>query len=250
MRNFRHILFMFALISFNAEAQKESFQFTSPPQQTALIELYTSEGCSSCPPADRWLSGLTDNPGLWTEWVPVAFHVDYWNYLGWEDRFSQAAFSKRQRAHARQKNIGTVYTPGFVVNGSEWRGWFANQSLPNQTATLAGVLNVEVTKQQITATFFPQRNYKKPLQLHMASLGSDLRTYVRQGENRGKTLRHDFVVLDVYTLPGQVTASTQAWSFAGAIPIHAFSNASAMAFWITTVDSLMPLQATGGWLKP
>jgi len=64
--------------------------FTSPSQQTTLLELYTSEGCSSCPPADQWLSTLKNNPRLWKEIIPVAFHVDYWNDLGWKDEFSRA----------------------------------------------------------------------------------------------------------------------------------------------------------------
>ena len=64
--------------------------FASTARQTSLLELYTSEGCSSCPPAEAWLSGLKDNPGLWRDFVPVAFHVDYWNYLGWRDKWSRA----------------------------------------------------------------------------------------------------------------------------------------------------------------
>ena len=70
--------------------------FSSPVQQATLIELYTSEGCSSCPPADSWLSQFKDNEHLWTQIVPVSFHVDYWDNLGWRDRFSSAEFSRRQ----------------------------------------------------------------------------------------------------------------------------------------------------------
>ena len=73
-------------VSANAEAPAKTIQSTA--KQVALIELYTSEGCSSCPPADKWLTSLKSSPDLWTQWVPVAFHVDYWNYLGWDDAFA------------------------------------------------------------------------------------------------------------------------------------------------------------------
>ncbi len=72
--------------------------------QSNLIELYTSEGCSSCPPADRWLSTLKDHPALWQQLVPIAFHVDYWDYIGWKDRFARAEFTDRQRRF-RKKHL-------------------------------------------------------------------------------------------------------------------------------------------------
>ena len=90
----------------------------SSERQTAVLELYTSEGCSSCPPADRFVSALRDDPRLWTEYVPVAFHVDYWDYIGWPDRFASPAYGKRQRQHAQLGRVRNVYTPGFVVGGT------------------------------------------------------------------------------------------------------------------------------------
>ena len=78
------------LAAMRAEAQTAAIQFHSAPKRTALLELYTSEGCSSCPPAEAWLSRLEYSPRLWRDFVPVAFHVDYWNYLGWKDNWSQA----------------------------------------------------------------------------------------------------------------------------------------------------------------
>ncbi|MCW9023236.1 MAG: DUF1223 domain-containing protein [Gammaproteobacteria bacterium] len=102
----------------NAET---SLQLSSGPTQTSLIELYTSEGCSSCPPAERFLNKLQHHKQLWTQYVPLAFHVDYWDYIGWEDKYAHPAFTKRQSAYARQKNLKTIYTPAFVVNGQSWR---------------------------------------------------------------------------------------------------------------------------------
>ena len=73
----------------------EPRRFTSGSNQVHLIELFSSEGCSSCPPAEQWLGGLREAPGLWRDFVPVAFHVDYWDRLGWRDRFSSPSYSER-----------------------------------------------------------------------------------------------------------------------------------------------------------
>jgi hypothetical protein len=84
-------------------------------QGAVLIELFTSEGCSSCPPADRLLEKLAaeNNDKVYV----LSFHVDYWNYIGWKDPFSQARFSQRQRNYARQFSLESIYTPQMVVNG-------------------------------------------------------------------------------------------------------------------------------------
>src|SRR5689334_8314649 len=74
--------------------------FTSGETQVALLELFTSEGCSSCPPAERWLGALRDAPGLWRDFVPIAFHVNYWDRLGWPDRFASREATQRQHAYA------------------------------------------------------------------------------------------------------------------------------------------------------
>src|SRR5574337_408023 len=88
----------------------------------ALVELYTSEGCSSCPPADRWLSGLGHAPAP-VRVIPLALHVPYWDYIGWQDRFANPAFEARQRRAARLSGSGFVYTPQVMLNGRDFRGW-------------------------------------------------------------------------------------------------------------------------------
>ena len=92
-----------------------------------MIELYTSEGCSSCPPAEAWLSTWKSSPDLWKSVFPVAFHITYWDDLGWTDSFAQPAFTQRQRDYAARLGQDSVYTPEFVVNGREWRGWFSRR---------------------------------------------------------------------------------------------------------------------------
>ena len=170
--------------------------FSSGDRQTALLELYTSEGCSSCPPADRWLSKFKTDPLLWKRFVPVAFHVDYWNYLGWKDQFSDAAYSLRQRQYAYSGYTRTVYTPGFFKNGREWRGWFYKKDFSsNIMQSTVGPLNVEISGDRILATFNPASSFSGLLMLNVAYLGSDIETDVKDGENEGKKLNHDFVVL-------------------------------------------------------
>src|SRR6516225_4364306 len=87
----------------------------SGPRAPAVVELYTSEGCSSCPPADRWLSALKDRPDV----VPLAFHVDYWDSLGWKDRFAQAQFSQRQNATQHTSGARFAYTPQVILDSRD-----------------------------------------------------------------------------------------------------------------------------------
>jgi hypothetical protein len=98
-------------------AQGGNIVMQSGPKQVTLMELYTSEGCSSCPPAEVWFSELKDAPGLWKIFVPVAFHVDYWDNLGWPDKYASAAFTARQRSYAAEWRSENVYTPELVSGG-------------------------------------------------------------------------------------------------------------------------------------
>src|ERR1044071_6683502 len=142
--------------------------FQSGETQTSLIELFTSEGCSSCPPAEKWLSALKSNQDLWKKIIPVAFHVDYWDRLGWRDRFAKPEFTSRQQRYAAAWGDDSVYTPGFVVNGKEWRDWFGGNALPI-ASTKVGVLRVSVGDDgKVSATFAPDAIQARPLTLNVA----------------------------------------------------------------------------------
>src|SRR6266568_5478088 len=135
MKSFRDLFLCFSATAITiTRVQAARITFQSEERQTSLIELYTSEGCSSCPPAEAWLSRLKESPGLWRDFVPLAFHVDYWDYLGWGDPWANKSFSDRQRAYAKQWRSDSVYTPGFVLNGKEWRDWSLSKSIPTSTA--------------------------------------------------------------------------------------------------------------------
>lgn len=122
------------------------FDKQSSVYQPYFVELYTSQGCSSCPPAEQWLSSFTQHSELWKTLFPLAFHVSYWNYIGWKDPYSKRAFSQRQYDHLNAKNTGQVYTPQFVINGKEWRGWFDRElgDVFNQPPEKVGVLSVSI----------------------------------------------------------------------------------------------------------
>ncbi|MCG6970260.1 MAG: DUF1223 domain-containing protein, partial [Gammaproteobacteria bacterium] len=240
-------------------AQAQSVVFSSSEYQTTVVELFTSEGCSSCPPADRWLSRLKNDPGLWKHIIPLAFHVDYWNYLGWRDPLSNPQYSRRQRHYAQLGHARSVYTPGFFTNGREWRGWFKNPQLGHTAAQQTGTLTVTLDPQALSATYRQSGSTKAsqvPLQLHVAVLGFDILSSVTRGENNGKTLHHDFVVLAHYSAnPSDQDSQSKPpeehrWQFKRDSLDLAQEHARALAVWVSQAGDPTPLQATGGWLNP
>lgn len=227
-------------------------RFVSPVKQTTFLELYTSEGCSSCPPADRWLSTLKEDPRLWKEIIPVAFHVDYWNYLGWKDEFSRAEYSQRQRNYARWNNLRTVYTPGFLKNGQEWRGWFRIKRLDTMPGKEVGQLMATIDNGMVKALFTPSTTMGDTVYLNIAWLGFDLETKVQAGENEGKTLKHDFVSFNTNAIKGTAKNDVYTWQFkadVASLPVADASKRRGVAFWITEGQDPTPIQATGGWLE-
>ncbi len=216
----------------------------SPPQRVSLLELYTSEGCSSCPPADRWVSSLKNEPGLWQRFIPVSFHVDYWDYIGWPDRFASPAYTARQYQHASYQSMRTVYTPGFFLNGREWR-WRGRDLGEDIIEEAAGVLGLEATKTEIKIQF-ESDNTGRSLSASIALLGFGIETQVEAGENAGRKLRHDFVVLSVDKV--RMQRKGDVYSAALNPPSTAVdAGRYALVAWINAEGSQVPIQAAGGW---
>ena len=237
-------------------------RFASGPARVALVELYTSEGCSSCPPAERWLGDLRGAPGLWRDFVPVAWHVDYWNRLGWPDRFSTKDHTQRQYAVAAAWGSGSVYTPCFVRDGEEWRG---EKAVPRESAGGkpvgeivlavgdAGQCRVEfIVTPAAVAGSAGAKESKGELTVHVAVLGGGFASKVTAGENRGETLRQEFVALAVGEYPLTRTRANEGAvrSVEFALPATKITDGErrAVAVWVTRRGELTPLQATGGWL--
>lgn len=167
----------------------------------SLLELYTSEGCSSCPPADQWLANLRTN-GLYPgKVVPLALHVDYWNDLGWEDPYSQNKFTQRQYQAARRTGSRTVYTPQFLLNGQEFLRWRqkgkvaierASEIRPRADISLTLSRHVHVNEVEITTDVRTDPRGGQS-EFYIVLFENNLTTRVPAGENQGETLRHDFV---------------------------------------------------------
>ena len=173
----------------------------SGPRTAALVELYTSEGCSSCPPADRQLSRLRQVLDPAAIVVPLSLHVDYWDYIGWKDPYAQSGFAKRQAWLAHFKAYGVVYTPHFFVSGTELRSWPADfreevQRLNAQPAEAQIRINASLgANDTLTLTADATTHAAGDrAELYLAVTENGLVSKVTRGENGGVTLAHDHVV--------------------------------------------------------
>jgi hypothetical protein len=172
----------------------------SPIHRVALVELYTSQGCSSCPPADRWLSALPQRFRS-TEAIALSLHVGYWDYIGWKDPYARREFNERQREWASANQSATVYTPGVFVQGKEVRDWYARQGIARQVAATnampAGAtieVSGQIEGQEMHVEVVGQTAAPAPgAGLRVALVQSGLRTAVKAGENRGEQLANDHV---------------------------------------------------------
>ncbi len=169
----------------------------SGAQRAVLLELYTSEGCDSCPPADRRLSQIRSQADHAGRVVPLAFHVDYWDRLGWVDRFASPRHTQRQYAMAGLARSRLVYTPQFLRNGRDWRG--AGSPLDGQGDTRPGasiVLELGAPTGEYLAIGgeVSVSTTNAAVEAYLAVYENNLESQVRAGENAGKTLRHDYVV--------------------------------------------------------
>ncbi|MGI9291894.1 MAG: DUF1223 domain-containing protein [Gammaproteobacteria bacterium] len=185
-------------VLFYTPAIAGEINITSGAHRTPVVELYTSEGCSSCPPADQWVSKLGDALGGDFHAVPLAFHVDYWNYLGWEDPFSRAEYTTRQRELAANNRQRSIYTPEFAVSGRETRGTSAVvEAIQSANAELAEVMiemNLMAEGEREIAATLTINSVSEDAELYLAVYENDIKREIGGGENHGRTLHHDFVV--------------------------------------------------------
>lgn len=169
----------------------------------ALLELYTSEGCDSCPPADRWLSRFDQASGS-NRVVPLALHVDYWDRLGWKDRFASPAFTDRQREEMRRQRSSFVYTPQVLLQGRDFPQWHSGGDPSSAIAAinakpararleLAAVSDEGAVRAGIHVQV-PNVRDRAHATLAVALVQGGLVSDVSAGENAGKRLAHDHVV--------------------------------------------------------
>ncbi|MEP6996877.1 MAG: DUF1223 domain-containing protein [Betaproteobacteria bacterium] len=199
----RSALIAAAVIWTSAATADPDCRAHSPDSSTALIELYTSEGCDSCPPADRWLSSLSTQK-LGDRVVALALHVDYWDRLGWKDRFASAGFSQRQRDESARSGGDFVYTPQVLLQGRDFPQWHASGELKQAIASInarpaRAVLDLAVHPRGGAADVDVGVRVTDPRDradavVAVALVQSGLSSEVKAGENAGRRLRHDHVV--------------------------------------------------------
>jgi hypothetical protein len=196
-----------ALFAFETAAIAAACTAASTERRVALLELYTSEGCDSCPPADRWVSSLPKRGFGPDRVVVLGYHVDYWDYIGWRDPYAQARFSERQRSVNARTGVRTIYTPQLMLNGKDYRrallrdDFAARLEQEIQSPAKASIrmkLDAQTENWKIDGAWAAAgaadaRNLQAWLALYENRLAGD----VRAGENRGKRLEHDFVVRDL-----------------------------------------------------
>ena len=239
------LLFFFLAISIQIESHAIDRNFSSGDNKVRLVELYTSEGCSSCPPAEQWMNRLKDDSRLWKHFVPVAFHVDYWDYIGWKDPFANSDYGLRQRKYKQQGNIRTVYTPGIIIDGKEWRNWHYRRNVPLSDKTV-GNLDVVVRGNDLSAEFSPVDKQVQDWELNVAVLGFNLSSHVSAGENSGRKLEHEFVVLS----HERKLSDERSWQVKlPDVKNKASVMRTGLAVWVNKKGQQTPVQATGGWLS-
>ena len=216
--------------------------FESKPVRTHLIELYTSEGCSSCLPAEEWMSGLKNQARLWQDIVPVAFHVDYWDHLGWRDPFAAKIWTERQADYSVRWKKESVYTPAFVLDGKEWQ----YGKLPEAATETPGVLKITMNGDRVSAAFKASPSAAGRYDIHVARLGFSLTADVTAGENNGRKMSHDFVVLGLTN--ETMKAGTKELQLPASSTKSTIDPRTAIAAWITPAGQIEPIQAVGGWV--
>ena len=189
----RKILTAVLLLPALAVAAEATCSARSGPTAPLVVELYTSEGCSSCPPADRWLSTLARRGDV----VALSFHVDYWDRLGWVDRFASPEWTLRQQRAARVSGSSFFYTPQVLVNGRDHRRWPA---LPHASAPATVSLELLREGDDYLARVQLLAGAPRELSGYWAVTEDGHRTQVRSGENAGAALQHDVVVRELQSV--------------------------------------------------
>ncbi|MDN3640049.1 DUF1223 domain-containing protein [Simiduia curdlanivorans] len=227
---------LLALVLLCPFVQAQTFHASEDKAQ--LIELFTSQGCSSCPNAERWLNNFKSDSDLWVTLFPIAWHVDYWDDLGWVDKFSSTDANHRQYRYHHQKVTSGVYTPQAVINGVEWRALMTRfkPELPETKKSSQPKLSLHVSGNKFTA----QTELENTL-LNLAVIGMDFSINVKRGENSGRILEQQFVMLGFAQYPQQGVH----WQ--GELPASKDNiPPQAVIAWITEPGNNTPLSITGG----
>jgi hypothetical protein len=226
------VLLLAGALAVIASDPKTEKRTATGPRQPVLVELFTSEGCSSCPPADRLLIKLQqEQPVPEAEIIILGEHVDYWNYIGWTDRFSSPQFSNRQTDYARNFNLGSIYTPQMVVdgreelNGADERAAQRTIMQATESPKAAITLMAKEGVADITVSGINLIRHAKKARLMLAITEDNVVTEVKRGENGGRTLRHAGVVRSLaevgsFKLDGDSIRTSKPFSLPSDVPVQ------------------------------
>ncbi len=227
-----------------ADAPLGSCKANSAATMARVIELYTSEGCSSCPQADRWLSRMTPEIESRSDTVALAFHVDYWDRLGWKDRFASAAYTARQSQQQASNGAKFSYTPQVVLDGRDQKDWINTRQPLRAVAPAQAQISLAREGNQFNANVAPMAGGPTRLAAYWAVTELNHVTSVKAGENDGVTLKHDFVVREykpVAAWSGNLDAPTTL-SFTPSTPVDA-KHARQVNLVVVDADTGRPVQA-------
>lgn len=205
-----------------------------------IVELYTSEGCNSCPPADQWLAALPRDGSV----LALAFHVDYWDSLGWTDRFADAAYTGRQRHLQSSSGARYVYTPQLIVGGRDFPGWreLPATTLVNSAPGLpADAPNLRLRREGAQLVAEVGAGGSGQLAGYWALLEDGHQSQVAAGESAGHALRHEHVVRRYQPVAAWPASQAQQWRWT--VPSVSAGHAAQAVFVLTDAGGGRPLRA-------
>jgi hypothetical protein len=239
--NYRHVTFAAALVCASLAAAHSSIA----GETRAVIELFTSQGCSSCPPADKLLGELAKDPTL----VTMSLPVDYWDYLGWKDTLALHDHSKRQRAYAEARGDREVYTPQVVVNGMVHALGSDKEAIEKAIAEtdrtgspLTLPVTMAVVNGNVTVNVAAAKNAQGSAEVWLCPISRKLPVTIERGENSGHTLTY-FNVVRRWVKLGDWNGTAEKFS----VPV---SDLSAADYSIQDIDHLAVFVQTGAAAKP
>jgi hypothetical protein len=229
-------LVLLAGLCFSSIGRAAECHATSGATTTPLYELYTSEGCDSCPPADRWFASRFPAQPQGAAPIALAFHVDYWDRLGWKDRFASAAYTARQYDAMAANGATFVYTPQVLLQGkplTRWQGLDPVAHAANVAAKPARArvdVDARLDGSQVKATVVVANLADRDARLFVAYTDNALSSQVTAGENRGVRLDHDHVVRTLQPSVTVPAGATRRAEVALAVPTERGKLASVVAF--------------------
>lgn len=223
-----------------AHAAPAACTVRSGPSVAPVIELFTSEGCNSCPPADRWLSRLKADPAV----VALAFHVDYWDRLGWKDRFASAAYTQRQAQTQASSGASFSYTPQVLLDGADRKDWPRLAAPLSAAARPASRVDLTLTHEgdRFVATVAAGRDAPARLAAYWALTENNHSTAVKAGENEGVTLKHDYVVREYRPVAAWKSQGTVTLGFEPSTPRDT-AHPAEVNLVVVDADTGRPVQA-------